>query len=113
MKGLTKLFGFALMIIGLYYLGKDIEFTTHRGNGFFGSIAALSTVLSLVGGALMLVFAPKEMKKIGWAAVAVGVVLVFAGSRAVLNPVSLWQFFLAFLCMSGGYKLMVGESSKY
>ncbi len=113
MKNLTKLLGFALMIIGLYYLGKDIMFTTRYSHGFFGGIAALSTVLTLIGGALMLLYAPKEMKNIGWATVAVGVVLVFAGSRAVLNLVSLWQFFVAFLCMSGGYKLITNESSKY
>jgi hypothetical protein len=113
MKGLSKALGLALLVGGLYVLGKDIIFTTRLGYGFWGGIAALCPVLALVGGTLLLLFAPKAMQKTGWVAIVVGVVLVFAGSRAVLNPVSLWQFLIAFACMAGGYKLMIRESSPY
>ena len=109
MNGLSKALGWVLLIGGLYVLGKDIIFTTRLGYGFWGGIAALSTVLALVGGTLLLAFAPKETKKTGWIAISIGIVLVFAGSKAVLNPISLWQFLIAFGCMAGGYKLMTTE----
>lgn len=109
MKTVSKALGLALLVGGLYVLGKDIIFTTHLGHGWWGGISALSSVLALAGGALLLLFAPKEARKAGWIAIAVGVVLVFVQSRAVLNPTSLWQFLIAFACMAGGYKLLQTE----
>lgn len=106
MNDLRKIGGGALLLGGLYVLGKDIVFTTRLAADLWSGIAALSCVLALVGGVLLLLFGSKETKNLGWIAIAVGVVLVFAGSRAVLNPVSLWQFLVAFGCMAGGYKLL-------
>ena len=105
MKEISKALGLALLVGGLYLLAKDIVFATH-GWG----IAALSSVLALVIGALLLVFGPKEQKNLGWIAIAVGVVLIIAGSRAHVNSVSLWQFLVAFGCMAGGYKLLTADS---
>ena len=106
---IRKALGGALLIGGLYVLGKDIVFTTRLAPGFWSGIAALGSVLSLVGGVLLL-FGAKDTKNLGWVGIAVGVVLVFAGSRAVLNPVSLWQFLVAFACMAGGYKLLRADT---
>ena len=110
MNELRKVLGGALLIGGLYFLGKDIVFTTHLANGLWNGIAALGSVLALVAGVLWLLMGSKETKNLGWIAIAVGVVLVFAGSHAVLNPVSLWQFLVAFGCMAGGYKLLTDNA---
>ena len=110
MNEIRKGLGGALLIGGLYVLGKDIVFTTRLAYGIWNGIAALGSVLSLVGGVLLLLFGSKETKNLGWIGIAVGVVLVFAGSRAVLNPVSLWQFLVAFACMAGGYKLLRADT---
>ena len=106
MKEISKALGMALLVGGLYLLAKDIVFFTHS----WGGIAALSSVLALVVGVLLLVFGPKEQKSLGWVAIAVGVVLLIAGSRAHVNSVSLWQFLVAFGCMAGGYKLLTADS---
>ena len=104
MNEIRKVGGGVLLLFGLYVLGKDIVFTTRLAPGLWSGIAALSCVLALVGGVLALLFGSKQTKSLGWIGLAIGVVLVFAGSRAVLNPVSLWQFVVAFACMVGGYK---------
>jgi len=54
---------------------------------------------------LALVFLPDEFKEIGWISTAVGILLVFLSSRAILNPTSLWEFFFSFMVMAIGYKL--------
>ena len=54
-----------------------------------------------------MLFLPSQNKSVGWAAIALGILLVFLSSRAILNPTSLWQFFLSFACFVGGYQLFV------
>jgi hypothetical protein len=46
------------------------------------------------------------MKDLGWTAVAVGIMAIFISSRAILNPTSLWQFFLSLICIASGYKML-------
>jgi hypothetical protein len=41
-----------------------------------------------------------------WTAVAVGIMAIFISSRAILNPTSLWQFFLSLICIASGYKML-------
>ncbi len=106
MNELRRVLGGALLIGGLYLLGKDIVFTTRLAHGLWNGIAALGSVLALIAGVLWLLMGNKQTRNLGWIAIVAGVVLVFAGSRAVLNPVSLWQFLAAFGCMAGGYKLL-------
>jgi hypothetical protein len=106
MSFLLKVCGFGLLMWGVYVLGQDIVFTTQSYPSWWSGIAADASVLSLMAGVLMLVFLPKRDKNLGWILVTVGIVLVFLGSRAILNPVSLWQFLLSFTLIAGGYKLL-------
>lgn len=105
MRLLTPLLGFALMLLGIYFLGKNIFFTTSAYPWWRGIAADLS-VLSLAIGVFMLVFLPAGAKSGGWVAIAFGIVCVFASSRAILNPTSLWQFLVALLAMGFGYQML-------
>lgn len=53
------------------------------------------------------------MQPFGWVAVAFGIVCVFASSRAILNPTSLWQFFVSLMTMGFGYKLLSRRRSLF
>jgi hypothetical protein len=112
MRILYFLLGLGLMVLGIYFLGKNILFTTHAYPWWRG-IAADISVLSLCIGTFMLVFLRGEAKSLGWIAVGIGIVCVFVSSRAVLNPTSLWQFLVAFASMSFGYKLMTTQRSPF
>ena len=105
MRLLTPLLGFALMILGIYFLGKNIFFTTSAYPWWRGIAADLS-VLSLAVGVFMLVCLPSGAKSVGWVAIAFGIICVFASSRAILNPTSLWQFLVSLLCMGYGYQML-------
>jgi hypothetical protein len=106
MSAFLRFIGLAALIYGIYFLGKDIVFTSHTYPWWKG-IAAEGSIVALMGGILALVFFPKGTKEIGWISIAVGIVLVFISSRAILNPTSLWQFLVSFGMIAGGYKLMV------
>jgi len=99
--------GFGVLMWGIYFLGRDIYFTTNVYPYWWRGIAADASVLALMAGVLMLVFLPRHSKNLGWIPVIVGIVLVFLSSRAVLNPVSLWHFFLSFTLIAGGYQLLI------
>jgi hypothetical protein len=107
MRFLLRVLGFGLLILGIYFLGRDIVFTTNVYPYWWRGIAADTSILSLMAGVLLLVFLPRDAKSLGWIPVIVGVILVFLSSRAILNPISLWQFFLSFLLMAGGYQLLI------
>lgn len=107
MRFLIQLVGFALMLLGLYLLGRNIIFTTNISPYFWRGIAADASILLLTIGLLWLVIVPMgDQKSYGWAFVIAGVFLVFFSSRAVLNPTSLWQFFLSFGSMIAGYRML-------
>lgn len=105
MRALYFIIGLALMLVGIYFLGKNVIFTTSAYPWWRGIAADLS-VISLSVGMFMLIFLPGDAKLFGWFVVGFGVVCVFASSRAILNPTSLWQFFLSLGAMSYGYKMM-------
>ena len=112
MRAMYFLIGLALMFLGIYFLGKNIFFTTSAYPWWRGLAADLS-VLSLCIGTFMLIFLRGDAKTLGWIAVGLGIVCVFLSSRAILNPTSLWQFFLAFSSMSVGYKMMTTRRSPF
>ncbi|MBD2259654.1 hypothetical protein [Pseudanabaena sp. FACHB-2040] len=105
MRFFSYIFGLALILLGIYFLGKNIVFTTHAYPWWRG-IAADVSVLSLCIGVFALVFLPSAVKSLGWVAVAFGIICVFASSRAILSPTSLWQFFLSLTMMGIGYKML-------
>lgn len=106
MRFLTQLIGFALMLLGVYFLGRNIFFTTNVSPYFWRGIAADLSILCLCLGILGLVFLPLGAKSFGWIFVAAGIVFIFFSSRAILSPTSLWQFFISFGAMAAGYKML-------
>ena len=107
MKNLIKFLGLGLVILGIYFLGQNIFFTTNVNPYWWRGIAADVSILSLIVGTLTLVFAPGDLKKLGWIVAVFGVLMVFISGKAILNPTSLWQFFVSFASFSIGYHLMV------
>lgn len=105
MRIVNALLGIALILLGIYFLGKNIVFTTHA-SPWWRSIAADVSVIALCIGVFALVLLPPPLRSFGWVAVVFGIVCVFASSRAILNPTSLWQFFLSLMAMGFGYKLL-------
>ena len=104
---LIQLVGFALMLLGIYFLGKNIFFTTNVSPYWWRGIAADMSIFLLFGGILLLVFMPLgAMKQLGWMFVAGGILCVFVSSRAILSPTSLWHFFVSMLGMTAGYRLL-------
>lgn len=105
MRTFIKLIGFGLLMWSIYLLGHNILFTTNISPYWWKGIAADASVFFLAIGVLSLVFLPDEFKKIGWVSTAIGILSVFMSSRAILNPTSLWEFFIAFILMALGYKM--------
>jgi len=103
---LLRIVGFGLLILGIYLVGENIFFTTNVYPYWWRGISADISVLALTSGVLLLVFAPGSVKDLGWTAVAVGIMAIFISSRAILNPTSLWQFFLSLICIASGYKML-------
>ena len=105
MRTFVKFIGFGLLMFSIYLLGHNILFTTNVSPYWWRGIAADASVLCLALGVLSLIFLPDEFKEIGWVSTATGILLVFMSSRAILNPTSLWEFFLSFIVMALGYKM--------
>lgn len=108
MQFITKLFGVVLVIVGIFFLGQNIIFTTQTSAYWWRDIPATGSVIALLAGILMLFFGGSGTRQTGWVLVGIGIVLVFLSGGVVLRPTSLWTFFLAFVSMIGGYKLMTG-----
>ncbi|ASC72253.1 hypothetical protein XM38_032080 [Halomicronema hongdechloris C2206] len=106
MRFLIQLIGLGLLLLGLYFLGKNIFFTTNVNPYWWRGIAADVSILFLSLGIVTLLLAPLgAAKQLGWVLIALGVLCVFVSSRAILNPTSLWQFFLALVSFTLGYRL--------
>ncbi|MDX2212425.1 MAG: hypothetical protein SFY66_03970 [Oculatellaceae cyanobacterium bins.114] len=53
-----------------------------------------------------MIFDRRSFKETGWLLVGTGIVLVFLSGGVILRPTSLWTFFLAFVAMMAGFKLI-------
>jgi hypothetical protein len=106
MRFLSFLLGFALIMLGVYFLGRNIIFTTNVYPYWWRGIAADASILSLSLGIISWFALPSDLKFFSWILVIIGILLVFLSSRAILNPTSLWQFFISFASMIGGYQLL-------
>jgi hypothetical protein len=49
---------------------------------------------------------PGQLKYLGAGLIGLGIVLVFASSRAILSPTSLWQFFVSTVAFIAGFQLI-------
>lgn len=106
MKLLIQLIGFALIITGIYLLGQNVYFVTDGYPYWWRGVAADGSILSLTFGVLIFFTMPREGKMLGAVAIAIGILLVFVSSRAVLQPTTLWHFVGSLACFVGGYRLL-------
>ena len=106
MRLLIKLIGFALLIVGIYFLGQNIVFTSRISPYWWRDISAAGSVLALTSGVISLVFFRRATGSLGWALVGLGILLVFVSGSVILMPTRLWYFFLAFASLTAGLKLI-------
>ena len=100
------LLGIGLIILGIYFLGNNIIFTTNAYPYWWRGIAADGSILFLTGGVIGLFFLPKEINFLGWGGIIIGIILVFMSSRVILNPTSLWKLFISLVAIVEGYTLL-------
>ncbi|MBP0004489.1 MAG: hypothetical protein J7642_12360 [Cyanobacteria bacterium SBC] len=101
-----KLVGVALLVVGIYLLGQNIVVTTGFITSSRGDLLATVSILSLMLGAIALLFFRRETGNLGGILIAVGLVSVFLSGRIILKPTSLWYFFLSFASLASGLKLL-------
>jgi len=51
------------------------------------------------------------LRSFGWLLILAGIVLVFMSSRAILNPTSLWEFFISVVSIVAGYRMLTARRS--
>ncbi|MCC0179677.1 hypothetical protein I4641_22260 [Waterburya agarophytonicola K14] len=105
MRLILRLIGLALLLVGIYFLGQNIYFSTNLYPYWWRGVAADASILSLTVGVLLFFILPRSNKDLSIFAIALGILLVFASSRAILNPTSLWQFVVSLASFVGGYQL--------
>lgn len=103
---MSKILGIALLLAGIYFLGQNIIFTTYYSPYFWRGIPSSASVLAIMGGVISLLFFPRQTGNLGWILLGLGVVLVFLSGGVILKPTSLWNFFLAFAALAGGFQLI-------
>ena len=103
---LIKFIGLILLLVGIYYLGQNIIFSSTYYQYFYKSLPAVGSVLAVLGGVLSLVFFRRETGYFGWILLTIGIVLVFLSGGVLLKPTSLWNLFVSFGSISAGYKLL-------
>lgn len=108
-----KLIGLGLMLVGIYYLGQNIIFTTNPYPYWWRGIAADTSIFALVSGIVLLFTLPKDLRSLGWLPIIVGIVLVFVSSRAILNPTTLWEFLISIFSIAAGYKMFVTKRQPF
>jgi len=105
MRLILRLIGFALLLLGLYFLGKNIYFSTNPYPYWWRGIAADGSIILLTLGVVTFFVTPVRDKLVSGIIIALGILLIFASSQAILNPTSLWQFVLSLASFIGGYQL--------
>ncbi len=105
MRLLGKLVGLGLLLLGIYFLGQNIIFTSRIANYWWQDIPAAGSVLAMLAGILTLIYG-REARSLGWLFIGVGIALVFISGKVVLQPTSLWTFFLAFFSFASGMQLI-------
>ncbi|ACK70942.1 conserved hypothetical protein [Gloeothece citriformis PCC 7424] len=106
MRILTALIGLGLLLLGVYFLGRNIVFTTNVSPYWWRGIAADASILCITLGIASFFAFPREIKEWGWILIILGILLIFMSSRAILNPTSLWEFFLSMVSFLAGYQLL-------
>lgn len=89
MKLLVRLLGLGLLLLGIYFLGKNIYFTNNIYPYWWRGVAADISILFLTLGVLGFFVLPRSIKDWSIIAIAIGIITVFFSSRAILQPTSL------------------------
>jgi hypothetical protein len=110
---MSTILGLALIIISIYFLGQNIDFTTHAYSSWWQKTSATGSVLALMAGICSLTFWRRQMGSFGWIFIALGIVLVFLNSAVVLKPTSLWTFCVAMLAFASGYQLLTSGRIRF
>ncbi|MBD1891961.1 hypothetical protein [Coleofasciculus sp. FACHB-SPT9] len=66
----------------------------------------MGSVLAIMGGVICLMFFRRETGNFGAFLLGLGIVLVFMSGGVILRQTSLWNFFVGFAALAGGYKLL-------
>ena len=98
--------GLSLILLGLYFLGKNVVFTTRYLPFLWQDISATGAVFCITGGVSSLILADGNFKKAGWIFIFLGVVLVFVNARVFIKPTSLWSFIWGVASMASGFRIM-------
>ena len=106
MRLLTKLAGLVLLVVGVYFVGQNIIFTTQVSRFWWSDISAAGAVLAITTGIISLLFFRHIIGDLGWGLVVLGILLIFVSGRVVLLPTSLWYFFLSFVSLIAGFRLI-------
>jgi hypothetical protein len=106
MRFLTKLVGLVLLIVGVYFVGQNIIFTTQVSRFWWSDISAAGSVLAITTGIISLLFFRRIIGDLGWGLVVLGILLIFISGRVVLLPTSLWYFFLSFVSLIAGFRII-------
>ena len=103
---MSTILGWALIIGSIYFLGQNIVFTTHYYYDWWHKTAATVSVIALLAGISSLTIWRREMESFGWIFIGVGIVCIFLSSGVILQPTSLWTFFVSMFAFFSGYQLL-------
>jgi len=104
------LLGLGLVVIGVYFLGQNVIFTTQTSAYWWRDLSATGTVLSLVAGIVSLTFFGRSGQSAGWFFIGLSIVLAIASGGMLIRPTSLWTFFVAMMSFFSGFRLIQGRS---
>ena len=103
---MSTIFGLALIIASIYFLGQNIIFTTYYSHYWRQQLPAVGAVLAILLGVGSLTFWRSEIGNFGWVFIAIGIILVFLSGGVILQGTSLWTFFVSMLLFASGYQLL-------
>ncbi|MGL5805407.1 MAG: hypothetical protein ACRC2R_04140 [Xenococcaceae cyanobacterium] len=106
MRFFTKIIGLTLLLIGIYFLGQNIFFTTYISSYWWQDISAAASAIALMLGTILLIFFSRSTGNLGWKLIIFGTVLVVVSGKVFLKPTSLWYFFISFAAMMTGFQLI-------
>lgn len=110
---MQKLLGILFLLAGIYFLGRNIIFSTYYSPFFWRNLPAFGSIIAIMGGTISLIFFPRQTKHCGWLLLIAGVILVFLTGSVSLRPTSLWNFLVAFSSIAIGYKLLISRRFQF
>ena len=109
---MSKIFGLALIIVSVYFLGQNIVFVTHHYHNSWQRISSAISIISLMLGIGCLTFWRSVVGNLGWVFIIIGIILVYISSGVVLRPTNLWTVLLEMSILAIGFQLVTGGKIK-